>query len=106
MIWVTIMRGFLFIVMIAFLLNGYGAVAHAFSASDCNPQIELADDNTDADSTAPCLDCHHCCVSHAIPQSTHNVIAMTQSAPLNPPRLVTYTGDYHFSLLRPPKSLV
>ena len=110
------MRGVLFIITIAFLLSGYSASAHAADLDDCNPQMELTGstgandlaktDNTDDATKAPCLDCHHCCASHALEQSGVAVIASAQPVLLNPPRVPDYTGQYFFSLLRPPKSLV
>jgi hypothetical protein len=110
------MRGVLFIIIIALLLSGYSASAHVADLDDCNPQMELTGstgandfaktDNTDDATKAPCLDCHHCCVSHALQLNTAAVIMSAQPALLNPPHVPDYTGQYHFSLLRPPKSLV
>lgn len=117
------MRIFLAILVFAISFSGYSAAAHAFSdelcASEAQAEMTLNADCADhhggadsqqdtenSDTKSVCVDCLHCCASHGAslqPVSIRfNPVPMTLSAALTP----TLTGDYLFSLLRPPKNLV
>lgn len=107
--------------------SGFSAAAHAFDMEscgsmtmtqiddagmampDCSDHKAAQDQGKATDhhkgANGKCLDCTHCCMSHAMAIHDYSV---------DFPRLVTVhvpspadvnVGDYRFSLLRPPKSL-
>ena len=122
------MRVFLMLIIFALVFSGYSAAAHAFGKESCNPVVvsDVADEgmnmsdcpdhqpkpehqqdsNTDKSAKANCMDCTHCCASHAINLLDHAVDFPSQAAALNPPPVNGFAGEYFFSLLRPPKSFV
>jgi hypothetical protein len=123
-----IMRMFLMLLIFAIGFSGYSAAAHAFGPDSCDPAMmsQMADDGMDmsdcpghqagqdkqkdADtsktSKAKCMDCTHCCASHAISLSNYSVNFPPLAAVLNPQPMHGYVDDVFSSLLRPPKSLV
>lgn len=121
------MRLFLYTLILAIIFSGYSSAAHAFVKMDCHPQgkteisapaMDMADcpdhqkdddSQKDTDGTpakAKCMDCTHCCASHAVNLPGYYMNFQPNAAVLNPPLEDGYTGDYLFSLLRPPKNLV
>lgn len=121
------MRIFLCILILAIFCSGYSAAAHAFGNMDCHPQgkaeisapaMDMAncpdhqkadDTQKDADGTsskAKCMDCTHCCAPHAMNLPSYSLSFQPSVAVLNPPLVDGYIGDYLFSLLRPPRTLV
>lgn len=123
------MRLFVMLLIFAIGFSGYSAAAHAFMKESCNPVVmaqaasvevdmpcpghsaveqnqQEDTDQSDQASKGKCMDCTHCCVSHAfnMPESSFNFLQ--PSAELNPLTVNGYAGDFLFSLLRPPKSLV
>lgn len=128
------MRVLLMLLIFAIGFSGYSAAAHAFGHESCDPamMMQMADDSAehegmdmsdcpgheadqdqqkdaDADkssSKGKCMDCTHCCTSHAVSISEYSVGFLPPSSVLNPPPLNLSAGDFLFSLLRPPKSLV
>lgn len=126
------MRVFLMLLIFAIGFSGYSAAAHAFGPDSCNPTMkaEMADSNmdqgmdmsdcpghqadqdkqTDNDqsksSKAKCMDCTHCCASHAMNLPEYSMNFQPQATVLNLPPTTGIDGDYLMSLLRPPKSLV
>jgi hypothetical protein len=128
-----IMRVFLMLLIFAIGFSGYSAAAHAFGPDSCNPAMkaEKADSgmdqgmnmsdcpdhqadqdqqkNTDQSKTAKkgkCMDCTHCCTSHAISLPNFSINLPQLAAVLNPKPIQGHVDDVFFSLLRPPKSLV
>lgn len=127
------MRIFLMILAFAIGLSGYIAATHALGDEACDPvtMMQMADqsdmDNADqtvsvamkaatqdagsktADSNTAhekCVDCHHCCASHAIQLSVASFDIPVQSPVFNMRLADKHDGDMAFALLRPPKSLV
>lgn len=121
------MRMFLCTLILAIFFSGYSSAAHAFGDMDCHPQgkaeisapaMDMADcfDHQKADdaqknadgtsSSAKCMDCTHCCASHAVNLPGHSMNFQLKAEVLNPLLEDGYAGDYLFSLLRPPKTLV
>lgn len=122
------MRVFLMLLIFAIGFSGYSAAAHAFGPDSCNPaamekmadqgmdmsdcpghqtdQDEQTDTDQSKSSKTKCMDCTHCCTSHAISLSNYSINFPPLAAVLNPQPLDLRVGDYFFSLLRPPKSLV
>jgi hypothetical protein len=128
------MRIILMILVVAIGFGGYMAAAHAFGSVPCNSVMEqvinentLPNDimdiskcleyqvekdqpkNADNDKSShktSCLDCSHCCASHAAGLINVGLILDFPSQKLNPPKDQILAGEYLFSLLRPPKSLV
>lgn len=116
--------------LLVFLIgfSGYSAAAHAFGADSCNPvalekmadmgmdmadcpghqadQDQQKDSDQGKSSKAKCMDCTHCCASHAISLPNYSMNFQPTSAVLNLPPTAGIDGDYLMSLLRPPKSLV
>ena len=123
-----IMRVFLMLLIFAIGFSGYSAAAHAFGPDSCDPAMkaEMADSGMDmsdcpghqADqdkqkdtdtsktSKAKCMDCTHCCASHAMNLPEYSMNFQAQATVLNLPPTTGIDGDYLMSLLRPPKSLV
>lgn len=123
-----IMRVFLMLIIFALVFSGYSAAVHAFGKESCNPvavsdvaenSMDMSDcpghqakpehqqdSQTDKTAKGKCMDCTHCCASHAINLLNHAVDFPSQAAVLNPPPVNGFAGEYLFSLLRPPKSLV
>lgn len=122
------MRVFLMLIIFALVFSGYSAAVHAFGKESCNPVAvsDVAEDSMDMSDcpghqTKPeyqqdsqtakttkgnCMDCTHCCASHAINLLNHAADFPSRAAVLNPPPVNRFAGEYLFSLLRPPKSLV
>ena len=129
-----IMRVFLMIMIFAIGFSGYSATAHAFGHEYCDQammvqvddhtgvhgNIDMSDcpghqadqdqqkdaDTDKADSKGKCMDCNDCCTSHAASLSDYSVGFSQPLSVLNPLPLNLSAGDFLFSLLRPPKSLV
>ena len=121
------MRLFFCTLILSIFFSGYSSAAHAFGSMDCHPQgkteisapaMDMADcpghqksddaqkETDGTPSKAKCMDCTHCCASHAINLSGYSMNFQPMVAVLNPPFVDGYNGDYLFSLLRPPKTLV
>ncbi len=126
------MRVFLMILIFAIGFSGYSAAAHALSHEFCNPMMEQADGDsshkdmdmsdcpghaagkdqqkdTDQDKGAKkgkCMDCSHCCPSHAMSLLNYSLSLPLLSDLLNPKPMYGHVDEVFFSLLRPPKSLV
>jgi len=122
------MRVFLILLIFAIGFSGYSAAAHAFGKDSCNPAamskmvdegMDMSDcpghqadqdqtKDTDAGKTAQekCMDCTHCCASHAMNLPDYSMSFQPQTTVLNLPPTTGIDGDYLLSLLRPPKSLV
>jgi hypothetical protein len=128
------MRVFLMFLIFAIGFSGYSAAAHAFGHESCDPamMMQMADNtvehegmdmsdcpghqadqdqqkNVDTDKTASkgkCMDCTHCCTSHAINLSDYSVKISSLEAALNTQPIHGHVDEVFFSLLRPPKSLV
>lgn len=111
-----------FIVLMIFLINfsGYSTAAHAFSDVFCDSksgkQVESTmhcpdhqtsenqKDTGDFNDHSQCPDCVHCCSGHVFNLSLTAPAAQTVFMPIAYPVLSdSVSGDYLFSLLRPPK---
>lgn len=123
-----IMRVILMLLIFAIGFSGYSAAAHAFGPDSCDPAMmtKLVDSgmdmsdcpghqadqdqqkNADQDKFAngKCMDCTHCCGSHAMNLPDYSMNFQPQATILNFPPPTGIDGDYLMSLLRPPKSLV
>lgn len=114
--------------------SGYSAAAHAFGHQSCDPAMmeQMADDSVehegmdmsdcsghhadqdqqkdaDTDKTASkgkCMDCTHCCTSHAMSLSDYGVALIPQASVFAPTSVDQRVGDFLYSLKRPPKSFV
>lgn len=124
----TTMRVFLMLLIFAIGFSGYSAASHAFGPDSCNPaamkkmadqgmdmsdcpghqtdQDEQTDTDQSKSSKTKCMDCTHCCTSHAISIPNYSVNFPPLAAVLNPQPMHGYVDEFFFSLLRPPKSLV
>jgi hypothetical protein len=126
------MRVFLMLLIFAIGFSGYSAAAHAFGPDSCDPAMKAEmtnagmdhgldmsdcpghqadqDKQTDADqsksSKEKCMDCTHCCTSHAVNLSDYSVNFLQPTAVLHPSLVHGYVDGLLTSLLRPPKSLV
>lgn len=123
------MRAFLAILIFMIAFSSYSAAAHAFGPDSCNPatmKAEMAnqgmdmsdclghqanqDQQKDTDqgkaAEGKCMDCIHCCTSHAISLPDYSINLPPLAAVLNPQLIHGHVGKVFFSLLRPPKSLV
>lgn len=126
------MRVFLMLLIFAIGFSGYSAAAHAFGPDSCDPAMkaEMVESGMDHDmdmsdcpghqadqgkqvdadqsksSKTKCMDCTHCCTSHAISLPNYSVNFPPLAAVLNPQPMHGYVDEFFFSLLRPPKSLV
>lgn len=129
------MRILLMLLIFAVGFSGYSAAAHAFGHETCDPAVmaQMADDNdvehqamdmsdcpghqvdqghqkdADTDKTAnkgKCMDCTHCCTSHAMSLPDYRVIALPQTSVSDLNSVDLLVGDFLYSLKRPPKSLV
>lgn len=126
------MRVFLILIIFAIGFSGYSAAAHAFGPDSCDPAMKAEmsasgmdqgmdmsdcpghqadqDKKTDADqsksSKTKCMDCTHCCASHAMNLPDYSMSFQPQTTVLNLPPTTGIDGDYLMSLLRPPKSFV
>lgn len=122
------MRVFLMLLIFAIGFSGYSAAAHAFGPDSCNSaatekmadqgmdmsdcpghqadQDKKADADQSKSSKTKCMDCTHCCTSHAISLPDYSMNFQPQTTVLNLPPTSGIDGDYLMSLLRPPKSFV
>lgn len=128
------MRVFLMLLIFAISFSGYSAAAHAFGHESCDPAMmaQMADDSVehegmdmsdcpghqanedqqkdaDADkstSKGKCMDCTHCCTSHAMSLSDYGVALLPQTSVLAPTSVDQRVDDFLYSLKRPPKPLV
>lgn len=124
------MRFLVFALILSIFVSGYSAAAHVFGPDSCNSaaQEKIVDQSVDkakcpshqADqgqqkdteqnkkaAAETCLSCTHCCASHAIGLYDYSAFDFQQpDTILHPPLVDVVTGDFLFSLLRPPKSLV
>lgn len=122
------MRVLIIIIMFAIGFSGYSAAAHAFDMEACGSMAMTQADNMGMDmsdcpghqddsTSAPdsdndshgktvCLDCHHCCASHAVSLPAYEVVHPQQAKLHNPVSDAGYYDFFSFSLLRPPKTLV
>lgn len=101
--------------------SGYSAAAHAFGPDSCNTAMkaEMADqgvdvadcadhqDSQEKNSDKICLDCTHCCASHAISLSNYNfALPEPDASGLSYSLEASHNSDFIASMLRPPRSLV
>lgn len=111
------MRLLLLLIIFAIGFSGYSAAAYAADNMTCNGEgragcqdfLQDSGDTDQGDQTGKDQNsiCQHCCSSHAAAYfATESVIFQLQAVILRPLPVLAYSGDYHFSLLRPPKSLV
>ncbi len=126
------MRVFLMLLIFAIGFSGYSAAAHAFGPDSCDPAMKAETTNTDMDhgmdmadcpghqaeqnkqidadhsksAKTKCMDCTHCCTSHAINLPNYSVNFPPLAAVLSPQPMHGYVDEFFFSLLRPPKSPV
>lgn len=122
------MRVFLMLLIFAIGFSGYSAAAHALGPDSCDPvtmekmadtgmdmsdcpghqadQDQQKDSDQGKSSKAKCMDCTHCCTSHAISLPNYSVNIPSLKAVLNPQPMHGHVDEVFFSLLRPPKSLV
>lgn len=114
------MRILILTLILAIGFSGYSAAAHAFAMESCgSAAIEKTDcadhhDNQISDHGSDqhqsdkgvCLDCHHCCSSHAAGLPDYSVDYPPQARLHHPAPADVYSDHFAFSLLRPPKSLV
>lgn len=112
------------IVLLIFAINcsGFSTAAHAVAEVLCDSNgqgqvesiIKCADHQftsavekstqSDTSSKTQCLDCIHCCAGHVLSMTLSplpfEAVSLNVSYPVLSDRI---TGNYHFSLLRPPK---
>lgn len=123
------MRMFLMLLIFAIGFSGYSAAAHAFGPDSCDPaamekmmdqgtdvsdcpehqadQDKQKDSDTSKTSKAKCIDCTHCCTSHAINFTDYSInFLLPLSSLLSPRPIHGHVDEVFFYLLRPPKSLV
>lgn len=120
------MRIFLMILIVAVGFGGFPAAVHAFSKDSCDSVIlsQMTDtshdvcpdhgqdhnqkEKTGKDKAAEsqCLDCVHCCACHAFNTSSDSIKFHLEASKAFLLLKDRPSGDYHFSLLRPPKDLV
>lgn len=123
------MRVLLMLLIFAIGFSGYSAAAHAFAPDSCNSTIkaelagqgadmaDCADLQDDQDRQADsgqgknsdkiCLDCTHCCASHAMNLPNYDFgLPKPESSRLSPSLEAVNNSDFIASMLRPPKSLV
>lgn len=115
------MRTLIMIIILAIAFSGYSAAAHAFSMESCDPvaieqPVHCADHqdskssdhsaDTHKSATNACLDCHHCCASHAVGLSDYSVIHPPQAERHVATLADGYSDYFSFSLLRPPRTLI
>lgn len=118
------MKFLLSILVFCIFFSSFATVAEAYCKVDCShKQTEsqasnlshCADNqkNIDAEkssngksSKSICLECSHCCSSHAINLQSYSVGFYVQPSSIPLPAENLGVGDYQFSLLRPPKTLV
>lgn len=118
------MRVFLMLLIFAIGFGGYSAAAHAFADVSCNSvtmshdtagmtdcpegqaETSKADNSNGTASKGACLDCTHCCASHALGLSAYSHSFPPQASILNPLTEAVHHSDLLFSLLRPPKKTV
>lgn len=123
------MRVFLMLLIFAIGFSGYSAAAHAFGSDSCNPAamekmadqgMDMSDcpghqadqdEQTDTDqgksSKTKCMDCTHCCTSHAISLSNYDFdLPEPEISRLSPTLEAIHNSDFIASMLRPPKSFV
>lgn len=79
--------------------------------SDCPSHQDKQNKQKDADtdktaSKDKCMDCAHCCASHAMSISGYRLPFLPQTSVLALTSVDQRAGDFLFSLLRPPKSFV
>ena len=102
----------------AISFGAFSAAAHAFADEACSPSVsDHIHDHSDAPHDCTnhadekntldgiCMDCHHCCASHAIVSSTKTPDILFVLAAAFIPVGDEFTGEYLFSLLRPPRTL-
>lgn len=122
------MRVFFMLLIFAIGFSGYSAAAHAFMQGDCDPvsMSKMTDKGMDMSdcpghtgdkdakkdvepsktSKAKCMDCTHCCMTHATFHQ-NSMTAFPQIASIVIPSIDSGEArDNLFSLLRPPRSLV
>lgn len=115
----TYMRILLLLIIFALGFGGYSAAAHAFGnaecqssvmdkASDCLGHKAIADASQDQNDSAGdhCIDCGHCCPSHAIHDHYYSGSLSVLSMTVKPLLADTYQDSFLLSLLRPPRNLV
>lgn len=127
------MRVFLILLIFAIGFSGYSAAVYAFGPDSCDtamkadmvesgvdhgmdmsdcPGHQVGQDqqkDVDQDKTSQnekCMDCTHCCTSHAISFPSYSVNLPRLAAVLNSQPMNGHVEEVFFSLLRPPKSLV
>ena len=122
------MRVFFMLLIFAIGFSGYSAAAHAFMQGDCDPismskMTEKGMDMSDCPghksdkeakkdiapsktSKAKCLDCTHCCMSHATFHQNYTISFPPIASILSPSVEDGEARDNLFSLLRPPRTLV
>ena len=122
------MRLFFMFMIFAIGFSGFSTASHAFIEDECNPAsmaktvdkpIDLSDcnghqDGTDAKedtgstkaSKTQCLDCTHCCASHATLSQNYSAVTPLVTKMLIPSVEGGKARDNFFSLLRPPRTLV
>ncbi len=112
------------ILIFALFFSSFATVAEAYCKVDCShtevssqsPEASHCADNqknTDTEkksngksSKTICLECSHCCSSHTASLQNYSISFQVQPAAVTLPTENLAVGDYLFSLLRPPKSLV
>lgn len=111
------MRMLIMLLIFAIGFSSYVSAANAFSAKDCaGARAVMADCADHADmgikkqasdeAMTICLDCHHCCTSHVLDVMASDFVFREHAASLYAPVVLNRTGDFLFSLLRPPRSFV
>ena len=123
------MRIFLMLLIFAIGFSGYSAAAHAFGPDSCDTETmsQIADNGTNASdcsghqadqdkqtdtnqsksSKAKCMDCVHCCASHAISLSNYNFdLPEPEASRLSPSLEASHNSDFITLMLRPPRFLI
>lgn len=102
------MRIVLFLMILSLGFSGFSAASHAFAdmkaastMEDCAGHAQKSDDHKH--SKGLCLDCHHCCVSHAVTIPSFVLTFQDMDDVLNPLPADDHAGRSPSSLLRPPK---